>query len=58
MDLEFGSEYNDFIKEVQDFCKEYGNATITTNNDKKFEMHESLKNMVGMVGSRTSSKVE
>ena len=42
MDLEFGSEYNDFIKEVQDFCKEYGNATITTNNDKKFEMHDAL----------------
>ena len=23
MDLNYGAEYNDFRKEVQDFCKEY-----------------------------------
>ena len=42
MNLEFGTEYNDFISEVQDFCKEYSNATITTNNDKKFEILDAL----------------
>ena len=42
MDLNFGSEYDQFTKEVQDFCKEYGNANITANNDKKFEMQDAL----------------
>ncbi|MDA9608707.1 acyl-CoA dehydrogenase family protein [SAR86 cluster bacterium] len=42
MNLEFGTEYNDFISEVQDFCKEYSDATITTNNDKKFEILDAL----------------
>ena len=41
MNLEFGSEYDEFTKEVEDFCKEYSGATITT-NDKKFEMHDAL----------------
>ena len=30
MNLEFGSEYDEFTKEVEDFCKEYSEATITT----------------------------
>ena len=42
MDLEFGSEYDEFTKEVESFCKEYSNAIITTSNDKKFEMHDAL----------------
>jgi len=42
MDLEFGSEYDEFTKDVQDFCKEYSNAIITNANDKKFEMHDAL----------------
>ena len=42
MDLNFGSEYDQFTKEVQDFCKEYGNANITANSDKKFEMQDAL----------------
>ena len=42
MDLEFGSEYDEFTKEVESFCKEYSNAIITTANDKKFEMHDAL----------------
>ena len=41
MNLEFGSEYDEFTKDVEDFCKEYSGATITT-NDKKFEMHDAL----------------
>ena len=41
MNLEFGSEYDEFTKEVEDFCKEYSGATITA-NDKKFEMHDAL----------------
>ena len=42
MDLEFGSEYDEFKKDVKDFCKEYSNAIITNANDKKFEMHDAL----------------
>ena len=42
MDLEFGSEYDEFKKDVQDFCKEYSNAIISNANDKKFEMHDAL----------------
>ena len=42
MDLEFGSEYDEFTKDVKDFCKEYSNAIITNANDKKFEMHDAL----------------
>ena len=42
MDLEFGSEYDEFTKEVESFCKEYSNAIITTANDKKFDMHDAL----------------
>ena len=42
MDLEFGSEYDEFTKEVESFCKEYSNAIITTSNDKKFDMHDAL----------------
>ena len=42
MDLEFGSEYDEFRKDVKDFCKEYSNAIITNANDKKFEMHDAL----------------
>ncbi len=42
MDLEFGSEYDEFTKNVQDFCKKYSNAIITNANDKKFEMHDAL----------------
>ena len=42
MDLEFGSEYDEFTKDVQDFCKEYSNAIISNANDKKFEMHDAL----------------
>ena len=42
MDLEFGSEYDEFTKEVESFCKEYSNAIIATSNDKKFEMHDAL----------------
>ena len=42
MDLNFGSEYDQFTKEVQAFCEEYSNANITTNNDKKFEMQDAL----------------
>ena len=42
MDLEFGSKYDEFTKEVESFCKEYSNAIITTANDKKFEMHDAL----------------
>ena len=41
MNLEFGSEYDEFTSEVEAFCKEYSGATITT-NDKKFEMHDAL----------------
>ncbi len=40
MDLKFGSEYDEFTKEVQDFCKEFSKAVITGN--KKFEMHDAL----------------
>ena len=42
MDLEYGSEYDEFKKDVKDFCKEYSNAIITNANDKKFEMHDAL----------------
>ena len=42
MDLEFGSEYDEFKKDVKGFCKEYSNAIITNANDKKFEMHDAL----------------
>ena len=42
MDLEFGSEYDEFTKDVQDFCMEYSNAIISNANDKKFEMHDAL----------------
>ena len=42
MDLEFGPEYDDFKKEVQEFCKEYSNAIITSGGDKKFEMQDAL----------------
>ena len=42
MDLEFGSEYDEFTKDVKDFCKEYSNAIISNANDKKFEMHDAL----------------
>ena len=42
MDLEFGSEYDEFTKEVESFCKEYSNAIITTSSDKKFDMHDAL----------------
>ena len=42
MDLEFGSEYDEFTKEVESFCKEYSNAIITTSKDKKFDMHDAL----------------
>ena len=38
MDLEFGSEYDEFTKEVVSFCKEYSNATITNPDEKKFEI--------------------
>ena len=56
MDLEFGSEYDEFTKEVESFCKEYGNATITTNNDKKFEMHDALSG-TGSANGNTSKTV-
>ena len=42
MDLEFGSEYDEFTKEVVNFCKEYSNAIITNTDEKKFEMHDAL----------------
>jgi len=42
MDLEFGSEYDEFTKDVESFCKEYSNAIITTANDKKLDMHDAL----------------
>ena len=42
MNLEFGSEYDEFTKDVESFCKEYSNAIIATSNDKKFEMHDAL----------------
>ena len=42
MDLEFGSEYDEFTKDVESFCKEYSNAIITSTNDKKFDMHDAL----------------
>ena len=45
MNLEFGSEYDEFTSEVEAFCKEYSGATITT-NDKKFEMHDALSGNV------------
>jgi len=32
MNLEFGSEYDEFTNEVEAFCKEYSGATITTND--------------------------
>ena len=41
MNLEFGSEYDEFTNEVEEFCKEYSGAVITS-NDKKFEMHDAL----------------
>ena len=56
MDLEFGSEYDEFTKEVESFCKEYCNATITTNNDKKFEMHDALSG-TGSANGNTSKTV-
>ena len=52
MDLEFGPEYDDFKKEVQEFCKEYSNAIITSGGDKKFEMHDALS------GNSNSKKVK
>ena len=42
MDLEFGSEYDEFTKEVVSFCKEYSNSIITNTDEKKFEMHDAL----------------
>ena len=45
MNLEFGSEYDEFTNELEAFCKEYSGATITT-NDKKFEMHDALSGNV------------
>ena len=41
MNLEFGSEYDEFTNEVEEFCKEYSGAVIAS-NDKKFEMHDAL----------------
>ena len=41
MNLEFGSEYDEFSNEVESFCKEFSGATITS-DDQKFEMHDAL----------------
>ena len=41
MNLEFGSEYDEFTNEVEEFFKEYSGALITS-NDKKFEIHDAL----------------
>ena len=41
MNLEFGSEYDEFTQEVENFCKEYSGAIIKS-DDKKFEMHDAL----------------
>ena len=57
MNLEFGSEYNEFTNEVEAFCKEYSGATITT-NDKKFEMHDALSGNVSSSKGKSVGRSE
>ena len=41
MDLEYGPEYQDFTKEVQDFCKKYKGLSFT----------DGSKNPLGSISS-------
>ena len=57
MNLEFGSEYDEFTSEVEAFCIEYSGATITT-NDKKFEMHDALSGNVSSSKGKSVGRSE
>jgi len=41
MDLEYGPDYQDFTKEVQDFCKKYAGLTFTDGSKTSLEASES-----------------
>ena len=40
MDLEYGPDYQDFTKEVQDFCKKYAGLTFTDGSKTSLEASE------------------
>ena len=41
MDLEYGPDYQDFTKEVQDFCKKYAGLTFTDGSKTSLEASEA-----------------